>query len=96
MKNRFKYSINYIAAVMAITSLATGLCCLLLFKNSSDTGFVGIGYFLSLVVVVANSLMTPVLIINTLRRIKDYKEHVKVLVLVLIGIPVALYYLEIL
>jgi len=81
---------------MAITSLATGLCCLLLFKNSSDTGFVGIGYFLSLVVVVANSLMTPVLIINTLRRIKDYKEHVKVLVLVLIGIPVALYYLEIL
>ena len=81
---------------MALASLATGLFCLLLFKNSSDTGFVGIGYFLSLLVVITNSLMTPVLIFNTLRRIKDYKEHVKVLVLVLAGIPMALRYLEIL
>lgn len=96
MKNRFKYSINYIAAVIAITSLATGLCCLLLFKNSSDSGFVGIGYFLSLLVVITNSLMTPILIVNTIRCIKDYKEHLKVLVLVLATIPIALHYLEIL
>lgn len=81
---------------MAITSLATALCCLLLFKNSSDTGFVGIGYALSLAVVIANAVMTPVLIINTLRRIKDYKEHLKVLVLVLASILIALRYLEIL
>ena len=96
MKNRFKYSSNYIAAVMAITSLATGLICLLLFKNSSDTGFVGIGYMLSISVVVANTIMTPLLIVNTIRRIKDYKEHLKVLVLVLASIPIALLYLEIL
>lgn len=96
MKNRFKYSSNYIAALMAITSLAIGLSCLLLFKNSSDTGLVGIGYILSLVVVIANTLMTPVLIINTIRRIKDYKEHLKVLALVLASIPIALLYLEIL
>jgi len=95
MKNRFKYSSNYIAAVTAISSLATGLLCVMLFKNNSNTGFVGIGYFLSIVIVLANSLMTPLLIVNTIRRITDYKEHLKVLVLLLAGIPFALYYLEI-
>lgn len=96
MKNRFKYVSNYFATVMAITSLVTCLICLLLFKNSSDTGFVGIGYALSLAAIIANSVMTPVLIFNTLRRVKDYKEHIKVLVLLLASIPMALYYLEIL
>jgi len=95
MKNRFKYSSNYIAAVTAISSLVTGLLCVMLFKNNSNTGFVGIGYFLSIVIVFANSLMTPLLIVNTIRRITDYKEHLKVLVLLLAGIPFALYYLEI-
>lgn len=95
MKNRFKYASNYVAAITAITSLATGLFCLLLFKNNSNTGFVGIGYFLSIMIVLANSLMTPLLIVNAFRRIKDYKEHLKVLVLLIAGIPIALHYLEI-
>ena len=96
MKNRFKHASNYVTTITAISSLAIGLICLLLFKNSSDTGFVGIGYFLSITVVIANTLMTPFLIVNTIRHIKDYKEHLKVLALLLAGIPIALRYLDIL
>ncbi len=94
MKNRFKHSINHVATVIAITSLALGIISLLLFKNNSNTGFVGIGYFLSMLIVATNTLVTPLLIVNMLRRIKDYQEHIKVLFLVLASIPVGLRYLE--
>lgn len=95
MKNNFKYTINRISTQIAISSITLGLLSLLLLKNNSNTGFVGIGYFLALLIVTTNSLVTPFLIVNTIRRIKDYKEHSKVLLLVLASIPIGLKYLEI-
>lgn len=96
MKNRFKHSINYIAVQIAFPSIIIGAICLLSLKNSSNTGFVGIGYFLAVVIGVANSIMLLPLLINTIRRFKDYPEHLKAILLLLINIPLSGLYLEIL
>jgi len=96
MKNRFKHSINYIAVQIAFPSIIIGVICLLLFKNSSNTGFVGIGYFLSIAVGVANTFMLLPLLVNTIRRIKDYPEHMKTLFLLLMNIPLSGIYLDLL
>jgi len=96
MKNRCKHSINYIAVQMALISLIVGALCLLVFKNSSNTGFVGIGYFLAIVVGIANSVMLFPIGINAIRKFKDYPEHLKALFLLLINIPISASYLELL
>lgn len=96
MKNKFKHSINYVAVHIALPSIAIGIICLLVFKNSSNTGFVGIGYFLTLLIGLANSIMLLPLLINAVRRIKDYPEHLKALMLLLVNIPLSAIYLEIL
>jgi len=96
MKNRFKHSINYFAVQIAFPSIIIGSICLLVFKNSSNTGFVGIGYFLAIAIGAANGIMLLPLLVNTIRRIKDYREHLKALFLLLINIPVSGIYLEIL
>lgn len=96
MQNNFKHSINYIAAQIAITSLITGTICLLLFKNNSDTGLVAIGYFFAMLVAIANTVILLPMLINAIRRFKDYKENLTVLLLPLINIPIAGLYLEML
>jgi len=96
MKNRFKYSINYIAVQIAFPSIIIGALCLLVFKNSSNTGIVGIGYFLALLVGITNSIMLLPLLVNTIRRLKDYPEHLKAIFLLLINIPLSVIYLEVL
>ncbi|MFS4493735.1 hypothetical protein [Maribacter sp. 2308TA10-17] len=96
MKNRFKHSINYIAVQIALPSMIVGAICLFLFKNNSNTGFVGIGYFLAIVIGVLNSIMLLPLVVNTIRKIKDYPEHLKALVSLLINIPLSGAYLEVL
>ncbi len=96
MKNNFKHSINFIGAQIAITSLITGTICLLLFKNNGDTGLVAIGHFLVILAGIANTIMLPPMLINAIRRFKDYKENLVALLLLLINIPIAGLYLEIL
>lgn len=96
MRNKFKHPINYIAVQIGFPSIIIGAICLLVLKNSSNTGFVGIGYFLAILVGAANSIMLLPLIVNAIRRIKDYKEHLKAILLLLINIPLSGIYLEIL
>ncbi len=96
MKNSFKHSINYIAVQIAITSLIIGALCWLLFKNSSDTGFVAIGYFFAILAGITNTIMLLPLLINAVRKLKDYKEHLTAMFLLFINIPIAGLYLEIL
>ena len=95
MKNKFKHAINYYAVQIALPSIIIGAFCLLIFKKSSDMGFVGIGYFLSIVVGAVNTVMLLPLLLNTVRRAKDYPEHLKALSLLLINIPISGIYLEI-
>lgn len=96
MKNNFKHSVNYIAAQIAITSLITGTLCLLLFKNSSDSGLVAIGYFFAAIIGIANTIMLFPMLINAVRRLKDYKENLTAMLLLLINIPITALYVEIL
>ncbi len=92
MKNSFKHPINYTAALMAITSFGISCFCLLILKNSSDTGFFAIGYFYILLSTLGNMLLLLSLIVNAIRQFKDYKEHIKALLLVAINIPLVLLY----
>ncbi len=96
MKSKFKHSINYIAVQIALPSIIIGALCLLAFKNNSNTGLVGIGYFLNICIGIVNSVLLLPLVINTIRRAKDYSEHFKALFLILVNIPVSAIYLEIL
>lgn len=96
MRNNFKHSINYIAAQVGITSLITGIICLLLFKNNGDTGFVAIGHFLVILAGLVDTILLFPLIINAVRRFKDYKENLTAMLLLLLNIPMAGLYLEIL
>jgi len=96
MKNKFKHYINYIAIQIALPSLIIGALGLLVFKNNSNTGFVGIGYFLAITIGIANSVMLLPLLVNTMRRLKDFSEHLKAIFLILLNIPLSAIYLEIL
>ncbi len=96
MKTTYKHLINQIAIQLALPSIIIGTLCLFVFKNSSDSGFVAIGYFLAMVISVTNGLMLLPLLINTLRRRKDLQEHLKAICLIIINIPISAIYLEIL
>ncbi len=96
MKNRFKHSINYVAVLTALTSFVLGTICLLLFKTSSDYGFVAIGYYYTLFAALINTILLLLVLFNTLRTLKDYREHLKTILVVLLNIPIVFFYLEIL
>lgn len=95
MKAKFKYSINYYAVMTAIASFLIGTFVLLLFKGTSDTGLIAIGYFYTCFAALVNTLLLLALLINMTLRYKDYKEHLKAIVIVLLNIPITLFYMKI-
>ena len=95
MKRKFEHYINFLAVLVAITSFIIGTICLLLFKTSNDTGLIGIGYCYTLFAALVNSIMLLLVIINGITHIKDYKEHLKTTLIVLINIPITLLYIDI-
>lgn len=96
MKNNFKHPINYIAVLTAFISFVLGTLCLLLFKTSSDTGFFAIGYYYTRFAGLVNTFLLLLVLINTLRKFKDYPEHLKTIFVVLLNIPMVCLYQEIL
>lgn len=95
MKNIFKHYINYVAVMIAITSFIIGTVCLLLFKTSSDTGLVGIGYWFTFLAGLINSIMLILVALHGIFRFKDYKEHIKTIFVVLTNIPITYLYIGI-
>ncbi len=96
MKSRFKYPINYTAVQIAITSFILGTICLLLFKSSGDSGFVGIGYCYTLLAALTNSILLLIVVVNAIRYYKDYPEHLSTVLIVLANIPITFFYLNLL
>lgn len=96
MQNRFNHRINYLAVVTAIISFLLGTLCLLLFKTSGNTGFVGIGYCYTLLAALVNGIMLVVVLVNACIHYADYAEHLKTVAVTLFNIPVVLLYLELL
>lgn len=96
MKTRFKYPINYTAVRIAIVSFVLGTICLLLFKTSGDSGFVGIGYCYTLFAALVNSILILVVVVNAIRYYKDYPEHLSTVLVVLANIPITFFYLNLL
>ena len=96
MKTRFKHPLNYTAAQIATISFVLGTICLLLFKTSSDSGFVGIGYCYTLLAAFTNSILVVIVLINAVRFYKDYPEHLSTLFIVLANIPITFFYLNLL
>ena len=84
------------AVLTAFTSFVLGTICLLLFKTSSDYGFVAIGYFYTLFAALINTIFLLLVLFNTMRTLKDYREHLKTILVVLLNIPIVIFYLEIL
>ena len=96
MKNKFKYILNYRAVQIALTSFVLGTLCLLIFKTSGDSGFVGIGYCYTLTAAIVNLILLIIVLVNTVLRYKDYPEHLATILIVLANIPVTFLYLNLL
>ncbi len=96
MKNRFKHPLNYVAVQIAIISFALGTVCLLLFKTSGDSGFVGIGYCYTLLAAFTNTILLLLVLVNTIRHYRDYPEHLSTMFIVLANIPITFFYLNLL
>ena len=96
MKTRFKYPINYTAVLIALISFVLGTICLLLFKTSGDSGFVGIGYCYTLLAALTNTILLLLVSINAIRYYKDYREHLRTACIVLANIPITIFYLNLL
>lgn len=96
MKSRFKYPINYTAVQIAVISFVLGTICLLLFKTSGDSGFVGIGYCYTLLAALTNSVLLLIVLVNAIRYYKDYPEHLSTVLIVLANIPITFFYLNLL
>ncbi len=94
MKKKFKYHINYTAIRVAIASFILGTICLVLFKTSGNTGFVGIGYCYTLFAALVNSIMLLLILVHAIRHFKDINEHLKTIGIILINIPITLFYLN--
>lgn len=92
MKKIFNHYINYLAVMIAITSLIVGTICLLLFKTSSDNGLFGIGFWITFTAGLINSIMLILVAAHGIYHFKDYKEHIKTLFVVLANIPIAYLY----
>lgn len=96
MQHRFTYRINYFAVLIAAGSFILGTLCLLLFKTSGDTGFIGIGYCYTLIAVLVNTVMLCIVLVNAFMHYRDYPEHLKTIIVMLLNIPVVGLYLEML
>ncbi len=96
MKINFKHTINLNALRIALGSFILGTVCLLLFKSSGDTGFVGIGFWYTMTAALVNVIVLVVVLINGLLHFTDYKEHLTTLLAVLTNIPIALFYINLL
>jgi len=92
MKKLFNHYINYVAVMIAITSIITGTICLLLFKTSSDNGLFGIGFWITFTAGLINSIMLILVVVHGIFRFKDYKEHIKTIFVVLANIPISYLY----
>ncbi len=94
MRNGFKHSINFTATRVAVVSLFLGGISMFLFKNNSDTGLVAIGYLIAALIFMVNTIVFLPLLINAVRRFKDYKENLFAMLLLLPNIPISGLYLE--
>ncbi|MFK7812524.1 MAG: hypothetical protein AB8B59_08520 [Maribacter sp.] len=95
MKNKFKYPINYIAVCIAAISFLIGSILLLFFKITDDFMLAVIGYYYVILAAVFNGFIVFLLLINSMLHLKDFKEHLISIGLVLLNIPIANFYQEI-
>lgn len=95
MKQQFGHAINYVAIRTAIISFVLGTLVLLPYKSTSDTGLLAIGYFHTLFAALVNTVLLPLILLNMVFYFNDNKEHLQSIVILLINIPITLFYIEI-
>ena len=94
MKTKFKHRINRIAVYLAIISFGIGTL-LLSFKISHYSGLIQMGFTYVIYAFAINSVMLLLIVIHTIRYIKDLKEHLITIGIMLLNIPIAQVYLDI-
>lgn len=95
MKTKFKHRINRIAVYLAIISFGIGTLLLLSFKISHYSGLIQMGFTYVIYAFAINSVMLLLIVIRTIRYIKDLKEHLITIGIMLLNIPIAQVYLDI-
>lgn len=95
MKNRCTHPINYIAVWVAIISFTIGTMLLLSFKVTGAFMLALIGYYYVILAGILNSFMVFLLLINAVVHLKDFKENLITIAIILLNIPIAIYYQDI-
>ena len=96
MKTKFTHSINYLAVLTAIISFILGTVLLLLFKTTGDSYFVRIGYLYTILATFTNTILLLLIVINSIRYYKDCTEHISTMLIVIVNIPITIFYLNLL
>ena len=92
MMSFFTHRVNRFAAFLSIISFAIGTLIFILYQILQLEALVGLGLFFIVLAVIVNSITLLMLIGNTILHYKDFKEHSIAMVLLLLNIPIALFY----
>lgn len=91
-----KHRINRVAMRLALLSFVSGSIVFLLYLATQSDYVMGIGFFFLFLAFACNSGVLLVLFISALVNHRDLKEHVTAMVLVLLNIPIASLYINLL
>lgn len=94
MRNRIKHPINRNAIYLASGSFVLGSLLLLTSLITKPDMLLVTGLYYTMFAAMVNTIMLIILILNALAYYKDYIENLGVILLVLLNIPIAIYYIE--
>ncbi|QXP57437.1 hypothetical protein H0I25_06520 [Cellulophaga sp. HaHa_2_95] len=93
MMSYFTYKLNRIAVSISFYSFIIGTL-LFLIKLAFDAT-VMVGFIFVLVAVVINMILFILLLLNALVNYRDFEENISTIILVILNIPIAFFYLSI-
>tara|TARA_R110002049_G_scaffold33535_34_gene110529 strand:- start:3796 stop:4092 length:297 start_codon:yes stop_codon:yes gene_type:complete len=94
MMSLFTYGINKFAVYLAISCFSIGTLLFLIQVSLEIPAMVAIGFGFVILAVLTNSITLFLLVVNTIRRYKDFDEHIIALVLLLSNIPISFFLLH--
>lgn len=90
----FNYRLNKFAVYLATICFTFGTLLFLLHTAVNAKIFIGAGLMFVVISVIVNSITLVLLLGNSIINSKDFKEHSIAIVMILMNIPVALFYLN--
>lgn len=93
MLSFFTHNINRFAVALAIVSFGVGTLLFAAYKIMKQDALLTSGFIFVVLAVFINAITLLIVLSNALLHFKDFKEHSISIILLLMNIPVTLFYL---